>query len=276
MSVGAFPSTKAINHANSLLPCSQETGEIWVREKQSPIETHTFVFSLAVSSKSLVCLVLHMLPINALVPKMSPRFVGDVLPNASLSNAIVFGAVFVSSNTLSSGSCTAAAMLLDMLMSTRCHQKFVSYWSIVFAYRLFLHPYAKYPGPKIAAVSELWYAYHWYDHQHHKHKRLPWSCMVSSPFGRLGLPVVIRGLSKRPSRSMETSSGSRPARSLSFGRKRKGVCYSTMLVPQRVLPLTALTTIPRYPHGWSKGPTAFYQNRAATHPRATCRDCGRP
>ena len=68
--------------------------------KTVPDRNTYFCFLLAVSSKSLVCLILHMLPINALVPKMSPRFVGDVLPNASLSNAIVFGAVFVSSNTL--------------------------------------------------------------------------------------------------------------------------------------------------------------------------------
>lgn len=27
---------------------------------------------------------------------------------------------------------------------------------------MFLHPASKYPGPKLASVSYLWYAYHWY------------------------------------------------------------------------------------------------------------------
>ena len=52
-------------------------------------------------------------------------------------------------------------ILITHLTPTR-FSKVVSYWSITFVYRLFFHPYAKYPGPKIAAISELWYAYHWY------------------------------------------------------------------------------------------------------------------
>ncbi|KAG7038093.1 cytochrome P450 [Colletotrichum scovillei] len=38
---------------------------------------------------------------------------------------------------------------------------FTAYWLLLIGYRVTLHPYAKYPGPKIAAMSELWFAYYW-------------------------------------------------------------------------------------------------------------------
>ncbi len=28
-------------------------------------------------------------------------------------------------------------------------------------YNVYLHPIAKYPGPKLAAISNVWYAYQW-------------------------------------------------------------------------------------------------------------------
>ena len=29
-------------------------------------------------------------------------------------------------------------------------------------YLIYCHPLAKYPGPRIAAVTNVWYAYQWY------------------------------------------------------------------------------------------------------------------
>ncbi|TLD11768.1 hypothetical protein PspLS_11644 [Pyricularia sp. CBS 133598] len=37
----------------------------------------------------------------------------------------------------------------------------LGYWLLRIIYRVTLHPYAKYPGPRFAAISDLWYAYHW-------------------------------------------------------------------------------------------------------------------
>ncbi|KAF7537746.1 hypothetical protein G7054_g3474 [Neopestalotiopsis clavispora] len=52
-----------------------------------------------------------------------------------------------------------------------------------YGYRAFLHPYANYPGPKIAAVSNLWYAYHWFG------GRYPW--VIESTFKKYGDVVRI-------------------------------------------------------------------------------------
>ncbi|KAI1746168.1 cytochrome P450 [Xylaria scruposa] len=57
------------------------------------------------------------------------------------------------------------------------------YWLFKIIYRLFFHPYAKYPGPRIAAVSELWYAYHWLS------GRYPWA--IEAAFRRYGDVVRI-------------------------------------------------------------------------------------
>ncbi|KAF6814027.1 cytochrome P450 [Colletotrichum sojae] len=38
---------------------------------------------------------------------------------------------------------------------------YATYWVLLIGYRLTLHPYAKYPGPKIAAISELWLRGRW-------------------------------------------------------------------------------------------------------------------
>ncbi|KAK1659914.1 cytochrome P450 [Colletotrichum godetiae] len=38
---------------------------------------------------------------------------------------------------------------------------FTAYWLLLIGYRLTLHPYAKYPGPKVAAISELWLRGRW-------------------------------------------------------------------------------------------------------------------
>ncbi|KAF3761195.1 cytochrome P450 [Cryphonectria parasitica EP155] len=49
------------------------------------------------------------------------------------------------------------------------------------AYCVFHHPLAKFPGPRVAAVSNLWYAYHWMS------GRYPWA--IEDAFRKYG-PVV--------------------------------------------------------------------------------------
>ncbi|KAI1176374.1 cytochrome P450 [Nemania sp. FL0916] len=58
-----------------------------------------------------------------------------------------------------------------------------AYWVVKVIYRLFFHPYANYPGPRIAAVSELWYAYHWFS------GRYPWA--IEAAFKKYGDVVRI-------------------------------------------------------------------------------------
>ncbi|KAI0194231.1 cytochrome P450 [Astrocystis sublimbata] len=62
-----------------------------------------------------------------------------------------------------------------LLLGSAC---WTTYWVIKVIYRLRYHPYAKYPGPRIAAVSELWYAYHWFT------GRYPWA--VEAAFKKYG------------------------------------------------------------------------------------------
>ncbi|KAJ2893597.1 hypothetical protein MKZ38_008420 [Zalerion maritima] len=45
---------------------------------------------------------------------------------------------------------------------------FILYAGGMVVYRLFFHPLAKYPGPRLAATSELWYAKHWTSGKYHK------------------------------------------------------------------------------------------------------------
>ncbi|EXL65012.1 hypothetical protein FOPG_18745 [Fusarium oxysporum f. sp. conglutinans race 2 54008] len=50
-------------------------------------------------------------------------------------------------------------------------------------YLLYFHPYAKYPGPKIAALSDVWWAYHWLI------GRYPWA--IENAFKKYGDVVRI-------------------------------------------------------------------------------------
>ncbi|KAL2048922.1 hypothetical protein ABVK25_010775 [Lepraria finkii] len=50
-------------------------------------------------------------------------------------------------------------------------------------YLLYFHPLAKFPGPKIAAVSNIWYAYHWFS------GRYPWA--IEAVLNRYGDVVRI-------------------------------------------------------------------------------------
>ncbi|XXG94033.1 hypothetical protein Hte_000284 [Hypoxylon texense] len=38
----------------------------------------------------------------------------------------------------------------------------LTYAAVRCIYLLFIHPASKFPGPKLAAVSNVWYAYHWF------------------------------------------------------------------------------------------------------------------
>jgi hypothetical protein len=40
--------------------------------------------------------------------------------------------------------------------------KVVVYAAARSTYNLYFHPLARFPGPKLAALSNIWYAYHWY------------------------------------------------------------------------------------------------------------------
>jgi len=247
----------------------QDRDENCVREEPSPTENTIFFPRPYIPNPLSASHCIFRPSTPYLPPTMSLSSLGEALPNVSASSAILFGAVVVSSKRLHILLLPAVILLL---ISARCCQSLcrTGLWRLVTDYSSTLMP--SIPAPKLqqsqscgmpiigmvtdtAATNAAMVI----------HKQLTVRC--------LGSPVVIRGLSRQPSRSMETSSGSRPTRLPSSRRKRRGVisCQNPSPTPQSV-PLTHRHR--RYPNGRSQGPATFHQNRTTTHPRGTCWYCG--